>query len=177
MIIRRKKDLYKLTELTLRPRPNLILTNGAFDILHLGHSKHLQNLKHIAAQNTTYGLRPEEFTLFVAVNSDISYQGYRGYLPTIEETSRLISVDNLECVDFVYLMQELEPSSLLTILKPNFYIKGPDRGEPHQWPEWPLIEAMQAEHQIKCLVDKTTGYVRSSDIKRNIKEQDERVLR
>jgi len=48
----------------------------------------------------------------------------------------------------------------------NFYAKGGDRGEAENLPEWSILQ----QHEIKCIIDTTEGSMRSSEIKRKIKD-------
>lgn len=142
---------------------HIILTNGCYDLLHYGHIKHLLNIKHIAAHATNSSV--DDSYLIVAVNSDASYLAYKRSLPAIEEMDRAVAVDALDCVDVVYIMQDTSPTNTIEAVKPNIYIKGPDRGDPSTWPEWQQLNRLS----ILALVDKTNGSMRTSQIKEKIK--------
>jgi D-glycero-beta-D-manno-heptose 1-phosphate adenylyltransferase len=94
------------------PRP-LVFTNGCFDILHAGH---VANLK-VARQLGN--------SLVVGVNTDVSVRKLKGPTrPINNERDRAFIVSELESVNFAILFNELTPLALLTLLKPEFYVKG-----------------------------------------------------
>jgi D-beta-D-heptose 7-phosphate kinase/D-beta-D-heptose 1-phosphate adenosyltransferase len=168
MIVRKRDELRQILQMLRNNGRRFILTNGVYDLLHYGHIKHLNNLKDMAINSS--GWR-EPFipplVLIVAVNSDASVLECKGKLPVIEEIDRAIAVDELSSVDIVYIMGDKEPTQLIKDVIPNFYAKGPDRGEPEDWPEW---DNLLSKTDIKCLVDKTKGSMRSSEIKQRIKQ-------
>ena len=76
----------------------IISTNGAFDILHVGHVRALQSAK---------ALKPNSI-LFVGVNSDASIRGYKSdKRPIIPEAQRAELLAALGCVDYVCIFNEL----------------------------------------------------------------------
>jgi rfaE bifunctional protein nucleotidyltransferase chain/domain len=90
-------------------------TCGAFDLLHAGHVNYLEQAKTLCDR------------LVVAVNSDESVRAYKSPLrPVVAEHHRAFLVAALRCVDAVTIMQDLRPSRLIEVLRPDFYIKGGD---------------------------------------------------
>ncbi|MCM2325655.1 MAG: adenylyltransferase/cytidyltransferase family protein [Candidatus Woesearchaeota archaeon] len=88
-------------------------TNGAFDILHIGHLKSLEFAKR-------YG-----DTLIVGINSDESIKRYKSKdRPIISQDDRARLVDALSLVDYVTIFDEKTPEKLLEIIRPDFHIKG-----------------------------------------------------
>ncbi|MBM2838305.1 MAG: hldE, partial [Deltaproteobacteria bacterium] len=90
-------------------------TNGCFDLIHVGHTRYLQEAK-------KYG-----DIFIVAVNSDSSVRALKGdSRPIVHEDQRAEVLAALECVDYVTIFSELDPLKLITYLKPDFLVKGGD---------------------------------------------------
>jgi len=93
----------------------LVVTNGCFDILHLGHVCYLE-----AARN-------QGDALLVAVNGDGSVREIKGPgRPINAESDRAAVLAALASVDAVYIFQERDALRLLTLLEPEVYAKGGD---------------------------------------------------
>jgi len=101
---------------TLREQQKkLVVTNGCFDILHLGHVCYLE-----AARN-------EGDALLVAVNGDASVREIKGPgRPVNSETDRALVLAALASVDGVYIFHERTALRLLSLLEPDIYAKGGD---------------------------------------------------
>ena len=92
-----------------------VVTNGCFDILHVGHVRYLQKTKEFADK------------LVVMLNSDISVKSIKGESRPINcEQDRAEILSALSCVDYVVLFDEKSPANLLENLKPDIYTKGAD---------------------------------------------------
>lgn len=92
-----------------------VVTNGCFDILHIGHAKYLQKTKEYA-----------EYSI-VLVNSDSSVKRIKGEnRPINNEKDRAELLTYLSCVDYVVLFEEDSPAKLLEEIKPDVYTKGAD---------------------------------------------------
>jgi len=93
----------------------IVLTNGCFDTLHVGHTRYLE------------GARREGDILVVAVNSDSSVCALKGPgRPILPETARAALVGALRSVDYVLLFSEPNVESLLQDLRPDVHAKGTD---------------------------------------------------
>ncbi len=93
----------------------LVLTNGLFDILHVGHIRYLEDAKR-------YG-----DILLVAINSDRSAKALKGEKrPIIEENDRAYIVAGIRCVDYVTIFDEENVETLIEIVKPSVHAKGSD---------------------------------------------------
>lgn len=93
----------------------LVLANGAFDLLHVGHVRYLQ------------GARALGDVLVVAVNSDASVRKAKGEgRPVIPQGERTELLCALECVDCVTLFDEPDVRHLIAALKPQVHAKGTD---------------------------------------------------
>ncbi|MDH3591354.1 MAG: adenylyltransferase/cytidyltransferase family protein [Planctomycetota bacterium] len=97
---------------------SLVLTNGVFDILHVGHVRALADAR-------THGDR-----LIVAINSDASVRRLKGAgRPLVPATERAEVVAALGCVDYVLVFDEPDVRSLLRDLRPDVHAKGRDYTE------------------------------------------------
>ncbi|HIC92969.1 MAG TPA: D-glycero-beta-D-manno-heptose 1-phosphate adenylyltransferase [Anaerolineae bacterium] len=109
----------------------VVLTNGHFDLLHLGHVRCLQQAKKLGD------------VLFVGVNSDASTRLLKGERrPIVPEDERARLVAALECVDYVVIFEERTARRLVELLKPDIYAKGGDYGPAGK--ELPEAEAVAA---------------------------------
>ena len=93
----------------------IILTNGCFDVLHVGHVRYLQGAKDLGG------------FLVVAVNSDSSVRSLKGQgRPILPADHRAQLVAALECVDRVVLFDEPDVARIIEVLKPDIHAKGTD---------------------------------------------------
>lgn len=93
----------------------IVSTNGCFDGVHYGHIKYLQESKRLGD------------ILIVGINTDDSVSFLKGPgHPLNSEMVRMEMVAALECVDYVFLFQDSEPTEWLDIIKPDFHTKGSD---------------------------------------------------
>lgn len=92
----------------------VVLTNGCFDLLHVGHVFYLEQ----AAR--------EGDCLIVAINSDDSIRslGKGPDRPLFDESQRTAMLAALESVDYVVVFGEPTPHALLEFLQPDVLVKG-----------------------------------------------------
>lgn len=91
----------------------VVLTNGTFDLLHVGHLRSLE------------GARACGDLLVVAVNSDASVRTYKGpNLPIQPQDERAELLAGLRCVDYVTVFDEPTVDALILALKPDVHAKG-----------------------------------------------------
>jgi len=108
-------ELERLLDATPGGRDGLVLTNGLFDLLHVGHVRYLE------------AARAEGRALVVALNSDRSARALKGpSRPVIPLAERLEMVAALRCVDWVTWFDEENVESLLRRLRPAAHAKGTD---------------------------------------------------
>lgn len=101
-------------EISLRKK-RLVFTNGCFDILHLGHVRYLNRARSLGD------------VLVVAVNSDRSVREIKGpSRPVIPEMERVEVLSALECVDHVFLFDDLTPRKIIETVLPDVLVKGSD---------------------------------------------------
>jgi rfaE bifunctional protein nucleotidyltransferase chain/domain len=93
----------------------VVFTNGAFDLLHVGHVRYLQAARALGD------------LLIVGVNSDASVRAYKGPdRPLVAEDERAELLAALACVDYVVIFDEPTAVALVTALQPDIYVKGGD---------------------------------------------------
>jgi rfaE bifunctional protein nucleotidyltransferase chain/domain len=93
----------------------VVLANGAFDLLHVGH------VRYLAAARGLGDL------LIVAVNSDASVRGLKGPgRPILPETERVELLSHLACVDCIVLFDEPTVAEVLRAVRPQVHAKGTD---------------------------------------------------
>ncbi len=93
----------------------IVLSNGCFDLLHVGHIRYLE------------GARREGDVLVVAVNSDASVRPLKGEgRPILPAGARAELVAAIAVVDYVTVFEEPDVSALLTTLRPDAHAKGTD---------------------------------------------------
>ena len=96
----------------------VVLANGCFDILHVGHVRYLE------------GARELGDTLVVAINSDRSVRQLKGPdRPVLNEQERVALVSALRCVDHVVVFDEPDVTRILDTLHPAIHAKGTDYTE------------------------------------------------
>lgn len=96
----------------------LILTNGCFDVLHIGHIRYLKEAK-------SYG-----DILLVAVNSDTSVRKLKGEgRPVVSEMERAKIIASLRFVDYVVIFTETDVCSIIREIEPDIHCKGGDYRE------------------------------------------------
>ncbi|MCL5962395.1 MAG: D-glycero-beta-D-manno-heptose 1-phosphate adenylyltransferase [Chloroflexi bacterium] len=95
----------------------VVLTNGCFDILHVGHVRYLRQARALG-----------DF-LVVGLNSDDSARALKGPArPLVPEAERAEVLGALECVDAVVIFSEKTAEHLVEMLRPDVYVKGGDYG-------------------------------------------------
>ena len=93
----------------------VVLANGCFDLLHVGHVRYLQ------------GARALGDVLVVGVNSDrqVAIQKGNGR-PIVPEAERAEILASLESVNYVTVFDEPTVEQLLLAIKPDVHAKGTD---------------------------------------------------
>lgn len=116
----------------------LVVTNGCFDLLHVGHVRYLQAARKLGD------------ALAVAVNGDASVRALKGEgRPLNRETDRAEVLSALACVDYVAVFQEKRATRLLEEVQPAVYVKGGDyQRETLDAEERGVLEKIGAEIRI-----------------------------
>jgi rfaE bifunctional protein nucleotidyltransferase chain/domain len=93
----------------------IILANGNFDLLHVGHVRYLRGAKELGGK------------LVVAVNSDDSVRALKGdRRPVMPAQERAEIVAALADVDAVVIFSELDVRALIREIRPDIQAKGTD---------------------------------------------------
>ncbi|MBX3463886.1 MAG: adenylyltransferase/cytidyltransferase family protein [Planctomycetes bacterium] len=93
----------------------VVLTNGVFDLLHVGHTRCLEDA------------RSRGDLLVVALNTDKSAEALKGKgHPVVPLEERMEVLAALAFVDYVTAFEEATADALLEQLKPSLYAKGTD---------------------------------------------------
>jgi rfaE bifunctional protein nucleotidyltransferase chain/domain len=115
---------------------NLVVTNGCFDLLHLGHVTYLESA------------RNNGDALLVGVNGDDGVRQLKGPdRPVNEETDRAAVVAALASVDGVCIFPDKTATRFLKAAQPNIYVKGGDY----------TLETINQEE--RCLVEQAGGRI------------------
>jgi rfaE bifunctional protein nucleotidyltransferase chain/domain len=109
------QELAQRAEEIRREGRTLVLTNGCFDLLHVGHVRYL-------AQARALG-----HFLAVAVNGDKSVRALKGGgRPINPEADRAEVLSTLEVVDFVTVFHAERATEVIEMVRPAIYVKGGD---------------------------------------------------
>ena len=101
-----------------RSGARIVLANGCFDILHVGHVRYLEAARALGD------------LLIVGVNSDEQVHALKGKgRPFVPERERAEIVASLRSVDLVTIFNEPTVEALLLAIKPDFHAKGTDYTE------------------------------------------------
>ena len=93
----------------------LVVTNGCFDLLHLGHVTYLEAARH------------QGDALLVGVNSDGAVRQLKGPArPVTPEEDRAAVLAALESVDGVCIFADSTATKFLAAAVPDIYVKGGD---------------------------------------------------
>jgi D-beta-D-heptose 7-phosphate kinase/D-beta-D-heptose 1-phosphate adenosyltransferase len=91
----------------------IVMTNGCFDLLHVGHIKLLSASKKMGD------------VLIVAIDDDESVRALKGKdRPIIAAQERIRIISALDCVDYVTLFSTRELGDLIEALRPDVLTKG-----------------------------------------------------
>ena len=114
----------------------VVLANGCFDILHVGHVRYLEAARQLGD------------ILVVAINDDTSARRLKGHgRPIMNVEERCLLVSALECVDYVVSFSEPDVGRVIEVLKPAVQAKGTDYTEDNV-PEGDRVRAYGGEVRI-----------------------------
>jgi rfaE bifunctional protein nucleotidyltransferase chain/domain len=117
----------------------LVLTNGCFDLLHVGHVRYLKQARQLGN------------FLAVAVNGDISVKALKGPsrpLNSADDRAEILAA--LESVDFVTVFPGLRATEVIEAVEPAIYVKGGDYTLENLDPE-EVVALKKAGSEIKTL--------------------------
>ena len=98
-------------------RKRIVLANGCFDLLHVGHVRYLRAARKLGD------------VLFVGINSDAAVARLKGRgRPLVPATERAEILMALREVDHVVVFEEDTADQLVASLRPHVHAKGTDYG-------------------------------------------------
>lgn len=128
-----KNEIENLVKDLKNQNKTIVLTNGCFDILHIGHAEYLKEAKKLGDK------------LFIGINSDSSVKKLKGEnRPINNEMDRAKLLSYLEFVDYLVIFEEKTADTLIDLIKPDIYVKGGDYTK-ESLPEYPTIEKNNAQ--------------------------------
>lgn len=94
----------------------IVFTNGCFDLIHVGHIRHLHEAGRLGD------------VLIVALNTDRSVRRIKGPpRPVLGQAERASVLSALDVVDYITFFDEDSPERLLKQLRPDVLVKGKHR--------------------------------------------------
>jgi len=137
---------------------SVVMTNGHFDLLHVGHIRYLQGARRLGD------------ALVVGLNSDASTRARKPGRPLVPQEDRAELLAALESVDVVVIFDDLDAKALAAALRPEVYVKGEiglnqevpaarSRGRRRLWRErgLPPLRSRSldnsSDHRIRALAD------------------------
>lgn len=113
--ILKRGELRQQIEEWRRAGERIILANGNFDLLHVGHVRYLHGAKALGGK------------LVVAINADASVRALKGEgRPVMPEHERAEIVAALADVDAVVIFPELDVRAIIREVRPDIQAKGTD---------------------------------------------------
>ena len=93
----------------------VVVTNGCFDVLHIGHVLYLQKAKAFGD------------VLIVGINDDSGVRSLKGDgRPVNEQDHRAYMLSALSCVDFITVFPSVSANRFISLSEPDIYVKGGD---------------------------------------------------
>ncbi len=110
-----RQELRALVDEWRRGGERIVMANGNFDLLHVGHVRYLRGAKELGGR------------LVVAINSDESVRALKGEgRPVMPAEERAEIVAALADVDAVVIFPELDVRALIREIRPDTQAKGTD---------------------------------------------------
>ena len=109
------KDNINIIKKVKAERKKIVLTNGCFDLLHVGHIRYLAQAKKLGN------------FLIIGLNSDSSVKELKGEdrpINSFEDRATLLSA--IKSVDLVIMFEEQTPENLIKDIVPDILVKGGD---------------------------------------------------
>ncbi len=163
------KNFLKKIKKLKKKRKKIVLCHGVFDLLHLGHIRHFKSAKKFG----------DYLVVSITANKFVNKGPGR---PIFNQQERIDFLKELRIVDDVILSNSSSAEDVLNVVKPNYYIKGPDyKNNDKDKTKKILLERKIVESyggQIKYTNDEvfsssnlinTSGYLFNEDQKKFIK--------
>jgi len=116
--LKKRYTLPQLTKIIAEQKKKgkrIVLANGCFDLIHVGHIRYLKES------------RKKGNILVVALNSDPSVRRLKGKgRPILREKERAEILSSFSFVDYITFFPELTVEKVLLALKPQIHAKGSD---------------------------------------------------
>lgn len=109
--IKSPADLAKILTDTRKSNGKVVMAHGVFDLLHMGHVRHLEEAQSFGA------------TLVVSVTADRFVNKGPGR-PVFSQILRAEMLAALACVDWVIVSESPTAEPVIDIIKPDVYVKG-----------------------------------------------------
>lgn len=122
---------------------SVVLCHGVFDVLHVGHLRHLTSAKN------------EGDVLIVTITADRHVNKGPGR-PVFTQALRADMLAALEIVDYVGVSEEPSAESVIDVIRPSVYVKGSEYADEQQ----DITGKIQAE---RAVVEKYNGRVAFTD--------------
>ncbi|MGZ4966504.1 MAG: adenylyltransferase/cytidyltransferase family protein [Chthoniobacterales bacterium] len=147
------EELARISEELRANGKRLVVTNGCFDLLHLGHVRYLEAARELGD------------ALAVGVNGDAAVRELKGEgRPLNNENDRAQVLAALRSVNYVAVFPEVRATRFLEQVRPAVYVKGGDyTPETLHAEERAALEKIAAEIRI---IPFESGYSTSSLIER-----------
>lgn len=111
-------ELKKVVDEEKKRGKKIVLGNGCFEIIHVGHIRYLKAAKELGD------------ILIIAINDDSSFKLLNKRREVvIPDVERAEIVASIQYVDYVTLFSENSVENLLRLLKPHIHAKGTDYTE------------------------------------------------
>lgn len=109
-----EKGLVEKASFLKKKNRKIGLCVGSFDLLHPGHVNHLVSAKKYCD------------VLFVGITSDRFVAKRKKGRPVFNEQMRAFFISQIKPVDYAFISDYLTANEAISLVKPDFYIKGPD---------------------------------------------------
>ena len=110
-LVKNAKKIESIINLYRKNSYKIVLAHGTFDLLHVGHIKHLKFAKKFGEK------------LIVSITTDKHVKKGHGR-PYFNEIFRKEMLESLEFVDHVFIVNHASAIPAIKIVKPDFYLKG-----------------------------------------------------
>ena len=111
-----RTDLVEQVTARQKTGERIVFTNGCFDLLHIGHTRYLEEAKGLG-DRLVVGLNSDDSVRQLAKGTD---------RPIVPADQRAEVLAALACVDYVTIFDEPDPLALIQALRPNILVKGGD---------------------------------------------------
>ena len=129
----------------------IALCHGVFDLLHPGHFQHFKEAKGLA-----------DFLIVSVTSDEFVNKGPGRPLFTTEVRSEYLA--GLMLVDYVVISEYPTAEKIINLIKPDYYIKGPDYSNPNSDVTGMILKERAAVEANDGIIHFTTGITSSSSL-------------